>query len=62
MKYLREINGKMDCYHCHLKRGDPTYVAVWKVAESEIKVIVEIKYAGTHLVVAVRNWINGMRP
>ena len=39
--------GKRDCYHCHLKKGDPTYVAVWRVTESEIK-IVEIKYAGTH--------------
>ena len=41
------IRGKRDCYHCHLKKGDPTYVAVWRVTESEIK-IVEIKYAGTH--------------
>ena len=30
-----------------IKKGDPTYVAVWRVTESEIK-IVEIKYAGTH--------------
>jgi hypothetical protein len=41
------IRGKKDCYHCHLKKGSPTYVAVWKVIEEEIK-IVEIKYAGTH--------------
>ena len=42
-----KIRGKRDCYHCHIKKGDPTYVAVWKVAEYKIK-IVEIKYAGTH--------------
>ena len=42
-----KLRGKIDCYHCHLKKGDPTYVAVWKVTEYEIK-IVEIKYAGTH--------------
>ena len=41
------IRGKKDCYHCHLKKGTPTYVAVWKVIEDEIE-IVEIKYAGTH--------------
>lgn len=29
------------------KKGDPTYVAVWKVTEYELK-IVEIKYAGTY--------------
>jgi hypothetical protein len=29
------------------KRGSDLW-AVWKVAESEIKVIVEIKYAGTY--------------
>ncbi len=34
-------------YHCHLKKGQPTYVAVWKVTDSEIK-IVEVIYAGTH--------------
>ena len=42
-----KIRGKKDCYHCHLRKGNPTYVAVWKAIENEIK-IVEIKYAGTH--------------
>ena len=36
-----------DCYHCHLKKGHPTYVAFWKVLESEIKLI-EVKFVGTH--------------
>ena len=42
-----KIRGKRDCYHCHFKKGNSTYVAVWKVTEYEIK-IVEIKYAGMH--------------
>lgn len=41
------IRGQNDCYHCHLKKGNPTYVVVWKAIENEVK-IVEIKYAGTH--------------
>jgi len=34
-------------YHCHLKKGHPTYVAIWEVADKEIKLI-EVVYAGTH--------------
>jgi hypothetical protein len=34
-------------HHCHLKKGNPTYVAVWKVIDKEIR-LVEIQYAGTH--------------
>lgn len=34
-------------HHCHLKRGKPTYVAVWREEAGEIK-IVEITYVGTH--------------
>jgi len=34
-------------YHCHLKKGRPTYVAIWKVADKEIRLI-EVTYAGTH--------------
>ena len=34
-------------HHCHLKKGQPTYVAVWQVTEKIIK-LVEIKYVGTH--------------
>jgi len=33
--------------HCHLKKGKPTYVAVWQVVNDEIKLI-EVIYAGTH--------------
>jgi len=33
-------------HHCHLKKGHPTYVAVW--SEERGTVSVEIIYAGTH--------------
>jgi hypothetical protein len=34
-------------HHCHLKKGKPTYVAIWEVANKKIKLI-EVIYAGTH--------------
>lgn len=34
-------------HHCHLKKGRPTYVAVWEDMAGEIKVI-KVIYAGTH--------------
>ncbi|MBF0497309.1 MAG: cytotoxic translational repressor of toxin-antitoxin stability system [Deltaproteobacteria bacterium] len=34
-------------YHCHLKKGHPTYVAVWEIVKDQVK-IVEVKYVGTH--------------
>jgi mRNA-degrading endonuclease RelE of RelBE toxin-antitoxin system len=34
-------------HHCHLKKGSPTYVAVWEVRGREIN-LVEVIYAGTH--------------
>jgi mRNA-degrading endonuclease RelE of RelBE toxin-antitoxin system len=33
-------------HHCHLKKGRPTYVAVW--TENKNTITVEIVYAGTH--------------
>ncbi|MDH3360173.1 MAG: hypothetical protein OEL55_04815 [Desulfobulbaceae bacterium] len=41
--------GKLDRkrHHCHLKKGNPTYVAVWEVADKKIK-LVEVSYVGTH--------------
>jgi hypothetical protein len=33
-------------HHCHLKKGQPTYVAVWQ--ESKTTITVEVIYAGTH--------------
>ena len=34
-------------YHCHLKKGQPTYVAVWEVKNKEIRLI-DVTYVGTH--------------
>jgi hypothetical protein len=34
-------------HHCHLKKGRPTYVAVWEVRDSKQR-IVEVTYVGTH--------------
>jgi mRNA-degrading endonuclease RelE of RelBE toxin-antitoxin system len=36
-----------DEHHCHLKKGKPTYVAVWREDKGILK-LVEIIYAGTH--------------
>ncbi len=36
-----------DCYHCHLQKGRPTYVAVWRVLGKKEKVI-EVTYVGSH--------------
>jgi hypothetical protein len=42
--YSKLANG---LHHCHLKKGSPTYVAVWQVADKTIK-LVEVQYVGTH--------------
>lgn len=34
-------------YHCHIKKGNPTYVVVWEISDKKIK-IVEVTYVGTH--------------
>lgn len=34
-------------HHCHIKKGKPTYVAVWEELDGEIR-FVEITYVGTH--------------
>ena len=34
-------------HHCHIKKGRPTYVAVWEEQDAAIK-IVEVVYAGSH--------------
>ena len=36
-----------DTHHCHVKKGKPCYVAIWKVTDREIR-LVEVKYVGTH--------------
>jgi hypothetical protein len=37
----------VDTHHCHLKKGNPTYVTVWREERNEIR-LVEVIYAGTH--------------
>jgi mRNA-degrading endonuclease RelE of RelBE toxin-antitoxin system len=34
-------------HHCHIKKGQPTYVTIWEVTNKGIKLI-EVTYAGTH--------------
>jgi hypothetical protein len=42
-----KIKGGRDCYHCHLKKGKPTYVVVWKVTDKRNRQA-EVRYVGTH--------------
>lgn len=34
-------------HHCHIKKGKPTYVAVWEESAKAIR-LVEVTYVGTH--------------
>lgn len=34
-------------FHCHLRKGQPTYVACWELLDKEKKII-EVYYVGTH--------------
>ena len=34
-------------HHCHIKKGRPTYVAVWEERDGTVS-LVEITYVGTH--------------
>lgn len=36
-----------DLHHCHIKKGRPTYVAIWREQKGKIQ-LVSIVYAGTH--------------
>jgi len=38
---------KTDRRHCHLIKGNPTYVCCWEVVDKKVKII-EVYYAGTH--------------
>ena len=42
-----KIAGKKNIYHCHLNKGKPRYVAIWKVTDKNIK-LMEVRYVGTH--------------
>lgn len=45
--HFGKIVGKNDVFHCHLNKGKPRYVAIWKVTDREIRLI-EVRYVGTH--------------
>ncbi len=36
-----------DRFHCHLRKGKPTYVACWRVVDKHVKQM-EVYYVGTH--------------
>ena len=42
-----KLKGMTNVYHCHLKKGNPTYVAVWEIKDKTIK-LMEVTYVGTH--------------
>jgi mRNA-degrading endonuclease RelE of RelBE toxin-antitoxin system len=41
------LKGQGQRYHCHIKKGRPTYVVCWEVVNKKIKLI-EVYYVGTH--------------
>jgi len=45
--YSKLKGGKEDKRHCHLIKGNPTYVCCWKVID-KIEKIIEVYYVGTH--------------
>lgn len=45
--YGKLKTGPEERYHCHLKKGHPTYVCCWKIITKQNKII-EIYYVGTH--------------
>ena len=36
-----------DHFHCHLRKGRPTYVACWRITNKQLRTI-EVYYVGTH--------------
>jgi mRNA-degrading endonuclease RelE of RelBE toxin-antitoxin system len=42
-----KLKGRPGFHHCHLNKGKPRYVAVWKATERGVR-LVEIRYVGTH--------------
>ncbi len=45
-KNYGKLEGHENKYHCHLKKGRPTYVVCWEVHANVI--LVEFYYVGTH--------------
>ena len=45
-KNYGKLSGFENKYHCHLKKGKPTYIACWEIHKKVI--LVEFYYVGTH--------------
>jgi mRNA-degrading endonuclease RelE of RelBE toxin-antitoxin system len=45
--HYSKLKGMDGMHHCHLNKGKPRYVAVWKEADNGIQ-LVEVRYVGTH--------------
>jgi mRNA-degrading endonuclease RelE of RelBE toxin-antitoxin system len=42
-----KLKGHKDTFHCHIKKGNPTIVAIWSIKDKKIKLL-EVTYVGTH--------------
>ena len=42
-----KLRGSENLYHCHIKKGKPTYVVCWELKDKKIQII-EVYYVGTH--------------
>lgn len=38
---------KEGCFHCHLRKGKPTFVACWEIVDKKTKKI-KVYYVGSH--------------
>ena len=38
---------KKNEYHCHVKKGRPTYVVCWRIVDKKLNTV-EVYYVGTH--------------
>ena len=47
MPHFGKLKNQGETYHCHLNKGRPVYVAVWRVNGNQIK-FMEVTYVGTH--------------
>ncbi len=41
------IKGQKHHFHCHIKKGHPTYVVCWEIIDKQIQVT-EVYYVGPH--------------
>ena len=41
------LKGRNNEFHCHIKKGKPTYVVCWRLGDKKIEML-EVTYVGTH--------------